>query len=99
MKALVAPIQTFDHTWVTEWKREDNEWVAEMQSTIEGCQRIAEVAPEAFDVAPPLFWVDCPNECVADLWAYVNGHCLELPQSVPQPESPDETPTPVEIIP
>jgi hypothetical protein len=34
--------------------------------------RVAEVKPndEDFDVAPPLFWKECPDECKADLWYY-----------------------------
>lgn len=35
--------------------------------------RVAQVNNEIFPVAPPLFWVDCPNNCVADLWYYLEG--------------------------
>lgn len=33
--------------------------------------RVAEVMPSEFPVAEPLFWVDCPDEVVADMWIYL----------------------------
>lgn len=33
--------------------------------------RVAEVMPSEFAVAEPLFWVDCPDEVVADMWIYL----------------------------
>ena len=32
--------------------------------------RIAEVAQNSFEIAPPLFWVDCADDVVADLYWY-----------------------------
>lgn len=32
--------------------------------------RVAEVHPEGFEVAEPLFWVDCANDVVADKFWY-----------------------------
>ena len=46
--------------------------------------RIAEVAEIDFPVAEPLFWVDCPPDCVADLWAYDNGTFTPPPVVVAQ---------------
>ncbi len=54
-------------------------------------QRVAEVSPESFEVAEPLFWLDCPDECVADLWFYRNGSLEAVPQKTgphPQEETP-----------
>lgn len=42
-------------------------------------QRIAEVCEQEFPVANPLFFVDCPNECVADQWYYSDGQVFEKP--------------------
>lgn len=42
-------------------------------------QRIAQVSEVDFPIAPPLFWVDCPMDCAADLWYYFDGQCLEKP--------------------
>ena len=33
--------------------------------------RVAEVMLSEFPVAEPLFWVDCPDEVVADMWIYL----------------------------
>lgn len=33
--------------------------------------RVAEVMSSEFPVAAPLFWVDCPDEVVADMWIYL----------------------------
>lgn len=44
-------------------------------------QRIAEVAINDFPVAHPLFWVDCPNNCVADDWYYLDGNLYLKPIS------------------
>lgn len=35
--------------------------------------RIVQVCENEFVVAAPLFWVDCPNEIVADEFCYVDG--------------------------
>jgi hypothetical protein len=58
--------------------------------------RVAEVAQQEFEVAPPMFWVDCPDDCLPDLWFYntTSEKCELTPPSVPpEPE------TPVEILP
>jgi hypothetical protein len=47
-------------------------------------QRIAQVSDTPFSVAPPLFWTDCPDDCVADFWYYSSGQCL------PKPVQPEE---------
>lgn len=44
-------------------------------------QRVAQVAQETFEIAEPLFWTDCPDECVADAWWYVDGVCSPLPEA------------------
>lgn len=52
--------------------------------------RIAQVENEEFLVAKPLFWIECPNECTAELWYYSNGNCLEKPVPPIEPEEPEE---------
>lgn len=44
------------------------------------CARVAGVADVEFPVAEPLYWVDCPDECVQDKWVYLNGELIELPE-------------------
>lgn len=43
-------------------------------------QRIAQVEPEdqTFEVADPLFWTDCADECLANEWFYFNFQCVPL---------------------
>lgn len=48
-------------------------------------QRIAQVNDVGFPVAPPLFWVDCPDDCAADIWYYSNSQCLQKPLP-PEPD-------------
>jgi hypothetical protein len=50
--------------------------------------RIAQVEQNEFPVAAPLFWTDCPDDCVADVWWYYNGTCEVMPTSPePTPEA------------
>lgn len=50
-------------------------------------QRIAQVSDIEFDVAAPLFWTDCPENCYPDGWYYANGECLPKPEEPAPPES------------
>ena len=36
--------------------------------------KIVEVAAQDFEVAPELFWVDCPDDCTTE-WDYNDGIC------------------------
>ena len=87
MKALISPNESFTWTWVTSWKQVDGKWVADTTDSIENCQRVAEVEPVPFEVAPPLHWVDCSEDCKADQWYYKDGVCSPKPQNVPYPET------------
>lgn len=42
--------------------------------------RVAQVDAVGFPVAPPLFWVDCPEDCVRDEWYYADGQVLKKPE-------------------
>lgn len=50
--------------------------------------RVAEVEPQQFDVAEPLFWVDCADDVVADQFWYDPSDQTIKP--MPQPEPPPE---------
>jgi hypothetical protein len=88
MKALISPNENFTLTWVTSWKQENNQWVPNTTESIENCQRVAEVEPDnkVFEIAQPLYWVDCPDNCVADQWYYKDGQVQIKPQDTPVPE-------------
>lgn len=53
-------------------------------------ERIAQVEQSTFEVAPPLFWTDCPDDCVADVWWYYNGTCQPMPVPPAPPEPAPE---------
>lgn len=53
-------------------------------------ERVAQVEAQTFEVAAPLFWTDCPDDCVADVWWYYNGVC----EIIPAPPEPTPEPTP-----
>jgi len=86
MKALISPNETFTVFCIVSWKQEDGQWVPDQTMNLHNCQRVAEVEPESFPVAPPMHWVDCPDECKADSWYYKDGQVYEKPQSAPMPE-------------
>ena len=88
MKALISSTELFTHTWVTSWKQEDGKWVPSTTDSIQNCQRVAEVEPDnkVFPVHSTLFWVDCPDNCVADQWYYKDGQVQVKPQNVEKPQ-------------
>ena len=49
--------------------------------------RVAEVTEQPFEIAPPLYWVDCDDACVADEW-YFN---TEINECIPKPIQPEPT--------
>ena len=51
-------------------------------------QRVAQVDEEGFEIAQPLFWVDCPDDCVQDKWYYLDGQVFKKPEP-PQIEAPE----------
>lgn len=82
MKALIEPTQQISQ--ITSWQLVDN--IYEPVYTILG-ERIAQVSETEFEVAPPLFWVDCADD-VQDWWYYdtLDATCKETPPPAPQPE-------------
>ena len=52
--------------------------------------RVAEVEPEAFPVAQPLFWVACADDVVADQFWYHPSDSAIKPIPQPEPEQPTE---------
>jgi hypothetical protein len=41
--------------------------------------QIVDVVANEFPVAEELTWVDCPDNCVANIWTYSNGVCTSPP--------------------
>jgi len=49
-------------------------------------ERIAEVAQSTFEVAPPLFWIDCADDVTAQYWYYqTSTQTCELIPVQPEP--------------
>lgn len=54
--------------------------------------RVAEVSVTTFEVAPPMFWVECADDVVADQWWYDPSDSTVKPIPVPPPlEQPSTT--------
>jgi hypothetical protein len=88
MKALISPNEVFTWTWVTSWKQEAGKWVPDTTDSITNCQRVAQVEldDKVFEVAQPLYWFDCPENCVADEWYFKDNQVQPKPQDVPRPQ-------------
>ena len=43
--------------------------------------RIVQIEPDdmTFDVAEPLLWVSCPDDCEATSWYFTDDLCLPVP--------------------
>lgn len=86
MKALISPGEMFNLTWISSWVKDDKDQWQPVYSEILDCQRVAEVELTPFEVAQPLHWVDCPDDCVADQWYYKDDACYIKPTNVSRPE-------------
>jgi hypothetical protein len=58
-----------------------NEKVRAVDGAILG-DRVAEVVTMPFEVAPPLFWIACADNVVADQWYYANDVLSPIPPIV-----------------
>jgi hypothetical protein len=84
MKALISPNEhvSYISAWTDEPKPQP------IYSVIPNAQRVAEISENAFEVAPPLFWVDCANDVVADQFYYDSATAViqKTPDPAPYPE-------------
>jgi hypothetical protein len=58
--------------------------------TIENAYRVAEVADQSYELAPPLFWIECEDDVVADKWYFdvVTQSLIKVPDPAPMPTVP-----------
>lgn len=74
MKALIDPSNLVNH--IVAWELNPNPTPFKPQKyfpiyeTYSNSARVAEVCSTQFEVAPPLFWVDCTDDIVADQFYY-----------------------------
>lgn len=81
MKALVNPEETV--SYISSWQEMNGNYTP----VYTPCGvRIVEVCEQAFDVAPPLFFSDCSDEVVADIYCYQDGVIVKKPDNAPKPE-------------
>lgn len=73
--------------------------VSPMEINENGYYRIPTVSQETFDVAEPMFWIDCSEETIPDLHAYdpnkkeiVIARIIEVPPPPPD-DAVDPDPT------
>lgn len=76
MKALISPNENPVY-YISGWKLNPNKSLEEGRyssifTAYPNSCRVAQVEPDdkIFAVADPLFWVDCPDNCVKDEWWY-----------------------------
>jgi hypothetical protein len=88
-KALIDPNSTV--ILLTEWvlNPTTNKY-SPVYTAIPNSNRVSEVEDVEFEVCLPLFWVDCADDVVADIWYYdaAIGQILVVPPPAPHP-SPD----------
>jgi hypothetical protein len=92
MKALINPLEiTYQ---ITAWELNGAEYVPTQTQL---GYRVCEVNQNSFDVAEPLFWVDCQDELLADNYFFdINTkELVEKPLDVdcprPEPKTKDVT--------
>jgi hypothetical protein len=91
MRALISPneIVSYISGWTTPAPFQP------IYTVIPDSERVAEVSETEFEVAPPLFWVDCANDVVADQFYYdsANSNIVKVPDPAPMPveTQPDAT--------
>jgi len=81
--ALISP--TEEVTYISAWELAGNTYVP-VYTTIG--ERVAEVLEQIFEVAPPLFWVECSDNVAAEGFYYdsADSQVKIVPDPAPQPE-------------
>lgn len=83
-KALISPNEAV--SYISGWTIRAP--IQPIYTTIPNAERVAEVHDTIFEVAPPLFWVDCADYIIADHWYYdsENSTFVVVPEPVPPPQ-------------
>jgi hypothetical protein len=83
-KALISPNEQV--SYISGWDGQNPVYT-------ELGQRVAEVCDAEFEVATPLFWLDCADDVVADQFYYDGTAIQAIPESPPKPTSVQPTTT------
>jgi hypothetical protein len=83
--ALISPNET--DSYISSWV----DYFTPVWTTIPDSQRIAEVADQRFNVAPPLYWMECADDVTAEEWYLdtATGLITKEPDPAPQPPRPN----------
>jgi hypothetical protein len=73
-----------------------NEQVYSYDGSLIG-ERVAHVNTTTFEIAPPLFWMTCNDDVVADQWYYDPVEFKIVPIPVPTPPKNETTELPTVI--
>ena len=88
-KALISPNEVV--RTISNWLWDGRTWVSVI-TEVPNSDRVAQVEPadNIFQVAEPLYWMDCEDDVVADAFYYNNAtkQILPVPAPVPKPENP-----------
>jgi len=85
-KALISPNESV--SYISGWTEATlTKPPQPIYTTIPNADRVAEVMDTPFEVALPLFWVDCADNVVADQWYYdsVTATIIVVPAPAPKP--------------
>lgn len=82
--ALIAPNQApikYVSSWTTDVPPQP------VYTPIDNSCRVAEVKTQTFEVAAPLFWTECDDDVVADLFYYntSDNEIYPIPEPAPEP--------------
>jgi hypothetical protein len=82
-KALISPNESV--SYISSWTSATPP--QPVYTLIPNADRVAEVMDTPFEVALPLFWVDCADNVVADQWYYdsVTAAIIVVPAPAPKP--------------
>jgi len=81
--ALISPNESI--SYISGWTEGTDP--QPIYTTIPNAERVAEVADTTFEVAPPLFWVTCADDVVANEYYYDSSTATigEIPPTPPHP--------------
>ena len=84
-QALISPDETV--SYISGWT--DIKPYQPIYFVIADAARVAEVCDVNFPIAPPLFWVDCADDVVADQWYYnkITQQIILVPPPAPRPDA------------
>lgn len=76
-RALISPAESVQY--ITSWIDFNTPVVSDLPNSA----RVAEVAAQAFEVCPTLFWVECSDEVTAEDWYFDTN--MQVVTKIPAP--------------